>query len=170
MSDGEENIMNRVAMGLIGVVILVIVAGGAFCGGMKVGQNQVIQNPMEYLQPVRVEGGQFPGPGGTFQGFRGTPEPGQQGFGRVVRGSFDTVQSVEGNVVTVSREDGIVRVITTDTTLIQKYTSVGVDELEAGEQVMVSGTTNDDGSITARSIRSLSGMQLETTVLPTAQP
>jgi hypothetical protein len=162
--------MNRVAMGLIGVVILVVVAGGAFYGGMKVGQNQVIQNPMQYLQQVRVEGGQFPGLGGDFPRFRGTPEPGQQGVGRLGGGSFDTVQSVEGNVVTVSREDGIVRVITTDTTLIQKYTSVGVDELEAGEQVIVSGSENEDGSITARSIRSLAGMQFEATDLPTAQP
>jgi hypothetical protein len=166
--DWEEN-MNRVAMGVIGAVILVVVAGGAFYGGMKVGQNQVIANPMQYLQQARVQGGQFPGQGGDVPRFRGTPEPGQQGFGRI-GGAFDTIQSIEGNEVLVSREDGIVRIITTDTTLIQKYTSVGVDELEPGEQVIVSGSENEDGSITARSIRSLAGMQFDVSDQPSTQP
>ncbi len=162
--------MNRVVIGLIGVVVVVAVAGGAFYGGMKVGQNQVIQNPMQYLGQGRAVDEQFPGAGGQFRGLQGTPEPGQPGIRRFAGGSFDTVQSVDGNVVTVSRDGELVRVIITDTTLIQKYTGVDASELEAGEQVIVSGTTNDDGSITARSIRSMSGMQFDMQGPETTQP
>jgi hydrogenase maturation factor len=71
----------------------------------------------------------------------------------------------------VTTQDGnTVQVITTDTTLIQKYTNVTVDALEPGEQVMVSGSTGDDGTITARSIRSMSDMQIGIEAQPTAQP
>ena len=161
--------MNRVAIGIIGVVVLLAVGGGAFYGGMKVGQNQVINNPMEYLgqgsgQVSVFRGqfpeGEFPDQPGAFRELRGTVQPGQQGFGRIGGVAFDTVQSVEDGVVTVARDDGLVRVLTTDTTLIQKYKSVAADELEPGERVIVSGRTNDDGSITARSIRSMTGMEM----------
>ncbi len=162
--------MKRVVIGLIGVVVLAAVAGGAFYGGMKYGQNQVIENPLEYLaqegaQVRQFAGrqfteGEFPAGPGAFFGTDGTPQPGARGAFRVSGIGFDTVQSVEGDVVTVSRDDGLVRVLTTDTTLIQKYQSVSVDALEPGDQVIVSGTTNDDGSITARSIRSITGMEI----------
>lgn len=162
--------MNRVAIAVAGVVVLLAVAGGAFYGGMKVGQNQVINNPMEYLGQGSAQGvqmfrgqfpeGEFPDQPGAFRELRGTVEPGRQGLGRLGGFSVDTVQSVEENVVTVSRDEGLVRVLTTDTTLIQKYKSVSVDELEPGEMVIVSGSTNDDGSITARSIRSMTGMEM----------
>jgi len=42
-----------------------------------------------------------------------------------------------------------------DTTLIEKLSSVGVQALTKGEQVSVAGSTNADGSITARSIQSV---------------
>jgi hypothetical protein len=47
----------------------------------------------------------------------------------------------------------------TDTTLVEKYTAVGVGDLEVGERVIVSGSQNDDGSVTARSIQSMQGFQ-----------
>lgn len=169
--------MNRVAIVVVSVLVVLAVGGGAFYGGMKFGQNQVIENPMEYLQGTVGLGGPFAAADGNvvvsgeFPRVRGTPGAGMPGFGRVVGGGFDTVQSVEGNVVTVSTQDGSTKqVFTTDTTLIQKYTTVGVEALEAGDQVIVSGTTNDDGSVTARSIRTVSGMQFDVQGEPAVQP
>jgi hypothetical protein len=40
---------------------------------------------------------------------------------------------------------------TADTTLVEKYTTASVGDLKVGEQVIVSGSQNDDGSVTARS-------------------
>jgi hypothetical protein len=55
----------------------------------------------------------------------------------------------------VSTGTETIRVQTTDTTLIQKYMPVTVGDLKVGEQVVVSGSRNDDGSYTARSIQSM---------------
>jgi len=162
--------MKRVVKGLIVAVVLVAIIGGAFYGGMRLGQNQVIKNPVQYLMGAQGGNDQLPGQGGQFPRARGTPQvgvAGARGFGAV---SADTVQSVEGNTVVVSTQNGTVKVVTSDTTLIQKYVSVTVDKLEQGEQVIVSGTTNADGSITARSIRSLKGLQFSPEEQPTAQP
>jgi hypothetical protein len=52
---------------------------------------------------------------------------------------------------------------TTDTTLIEKYMTVHVEDLRVGERVVVSGSKNDDGSYTARSIQSMRA-------LPSATP
>ena len=68
-----------------------------------------------------------------------------------------TIEEIQGNTLVLSTQDGTVRVQTSDTTLIEKFTSVGLLELKVGEQVMASGTKNDDGSYTARSIQSLRG-------------
>jgi hypothetical protein len=65
-----------------------------------------------------------------------------------------TIEAVEGDTLLVSTEEGEIRVHTTDTTLIEKYMAVGVGDLEVGERVVVSGSRNDDGSVTARSIQS----------------
>jgi uncharacterized protein Veg len=70
-------------------------------------------------------------------------------------GIMGTIEAVEGNTLVVTTQEGTIRVQTTDTTLIEKYTSVTTGDLEVGEGVMVSGTRQDDGSYTARSIRVL---------------
>jgi hypothetical protein len=155
--------MKTVVFVLIGVLVVAAVAAGAFFGGMKYGQNQVLQNPIQFLR----QGGPQ-GTGGEVRVFEGTP-PAGMGAGRFGMAA-DMVQSVDGNTVTVSTQDGNVKVQTSDTTLIQKYVAVTVDKLEPGEQVIVSGTKNDDGSITARSIRSLKGLQFGPQEEPTAQP
>jgi hypothetical protein len=153
--------MNKVGIGAIAVLVLAVVAGGAFYAGTKVGENRVLQNPASFLQQLRPEGGQFQG---RVFGQQGTPQPGQtpqpgfrgaQGFG----GTLGTIEEVDGNTLILSTEEGTVRVETTDTTLIEKYVSVQVGDLEVGEQIVVSGSENSDGSLTARSIRSLQGTQ-----------
>jgi len=59
----------------------------------------------------------------------------------------------------VNTQEGTLRVRTTDTTLIQKVMLVGVEELETGEQVLVAGSRDEDGTITARSIQPARAMQ-----------
>ena len=162
--------MKRVLIGVAAIVLAALAAGAAFYGGMKLGQKQVIRDPMKYLAggdgafSIQVGEGQFPGgPAGNFQG-RGDQFPGAQGTpgaGMVVGGrgfSADTIQAIDGNTIILSTADGTVKVITSDTTYIQKYMAATVADLEVGESVIVSGTENDDGSITARSIRVMTGL------------
>ena len=66
-----------------------------------------------------------------------------------------TIEAVEGDTLVVTTQEGTIRVQTTDTTMIEKYTTVAISDLETGERVVVSGTRQDDGSYTARSIRVL---------------
>ena len=144
----------RVLIGL-GILALVLLAGGGgFYYGTSVGEARASQAQQQlFQQRMRGQGGQFPGP---FQ----TPQPGQEGGARLGGGIPGTVEAVEGDTLVVSTQEGTLRVRTTDTTLIEKYKSVGVEELETGEQVMISGSRNDDGSVTARSIQSLRAFRL----------
>ncbi len=149
--------MKKGAIVLIAVVVVVAIAGAAFYGGMKVGENRATQN----LAQVRRQG--FSGQGGQFPMGQGTPQPGgtpqagQRGAPGMGGGIMGTIEKIEGNTLVLTTEDGTVRVQTNDTTLIEKFTSVGLDALKVGEQVMASGTKNEDGSYSARSIQSLRG-------------
>jgi len=137
--------MRKILIGVAALLVVLVVGGGSFWAGMRVGENRVMQDPARFLQRLRGQGGQFPG-------MVGTPQAGREGapFGGGIMG---TIEAVEGDTLLVTTEEGEVRVHTTETTLIEKYTAVGVGELEVGEQVMVAGSQNDDGSVTARSIR-----------------
>lgn len=149
----------RLGIILACVVLLLAVAGGAFFGGMKYGENRAAREPAAFFE--RGMGGQglrFEGQAGEFAGPMGTPGPQARAFGPGGEVSFYTIVAIEGDSLTVSTPEGSLKVHTTDTTLIQKTMSVAVQDLEVGEQVLVSGPKNDDGSITARSIRSMSGM------------
>jgi hypothetical protein len=141
---------------VIGVLLVIVaVGGGSFWAGMKIGENRLTQDPARLMEMMAGQGGQFRGTGG--QGGQstemvGTPPSGAeaQRFGGGVMG---TIKAVEGDTLVVTTEEGEIRVQTTDTTLIEKSMAVDVGDLEVGEQVVVSGSRNDDGSITARSIR-----------------
>jgi hypothetical protein len=145
--------MKRVMIALIAVLVLVGVGGGAFAAGTKVGENRAIQDPARFFQQrARDQGGQFPG---QSPGLLQTPQPGQRGAQGLGGGITGTIEEVKGNTLVVSTGTETIRVQTTDTTLIQKYMPVTVGDLKVGEQVVVSGSRNDDGSYTARSIQSM---------------
>jgi len=135
--------------GIVGLIVVAILAvgGAAFWGGMKVGQDRVLKNPAAFMQGLRGQGDFAPGNGGTGRQFQG---------GATVAGGnvTGTVESIDGTTLKVTTQSATVVVQTTDTTLIQKTATVKVSDLKVGEEVVVSGTQNADGSYTARSIRS----------------
>lgn len=150
---------------MIAVVVVAVLAvgGGAFYGGMKFRENQLIKDPQQLFQQMA---GQRNGQTGTARtGADGQPGgfvfgQGRQGStGQGANGTMGTIASIEGGIVTVTTSDGAsVKVQTSDTTLVQKSMSVTVAELTVGENIIVSGTKNDDGSVTARSIQSVQGL------------
>ena len=137
---------------LIGLGILVLVAlaaSGGFFYGTSVGEARASQARRQLFQQ------RFMGQGDQFSG----THAGQEGSAQMGGGILGAIEAVEGDTLVVSTQEGTIRVRTTDTTLIEKYSSVDVEELEIGERVMISGSRNDDGSVTARSIQSLRAFQ-----------
>lgn len=147
--------MKRAGMVLIAAVILAAAAGGAFWAGTRFGENRVLQDPARFFQQRGM--GQM----GGFTGRPGTAQPGPRSAQGMDGGTAGTIESIEGDGLVVSTEEGTIRVQTTDTTLIEKSMTVKVGDLEVGEGVVVSGSRNDDGSLTARSIRSMQGFMLQ---------
>ncbi len=160
--------MKKAWIGVAVAVLLVAVGGGAFWAGMTYGKSQAEQDVMGLFQERMggrggqfPEGGQPPGMGQYRQGEGGdAPQSGSGMMGAMGgMGTMGTIESVEGETLVINSNEGIIRVQTTDTTLIQKNMPVEVGDLEIGEAVVVSGPQNDDGSITARSVMSVGAFQ-----------
>jgi hypothetical protein len=136
--------MKKTVISIVALLVIMALVAGSFWAGMSFGQAQANQGRER-----------FRGPGGQVPGLFGTPQPGQGGAERFAGGIMGTIEAVEGDALIVTTQEGDISVRTTDTTLLEKYTTVAVGDLEAGERVVVSGTRHDDGSYTARSIRVL---------------
>ena len=143
----------------IGVLVLVVAVGaGAFWAGMTYGKSQSEQDVMGLIQErMGARGGRVPGQGMFPQGEQGDAPQFSEGMMGAMgaMGTMGTIEGVEGETLIINSNEGLIRVQTTDTTLIQKNMPVGVGDLEIGEAVVVSGPQNDDGSITARSVMSV---------------
>lgn len=132
----------------------ILVAAGSFYGGMVYGKQQVNATfaagfPNGQAIPIN-------GQAGDFQGFRTRGQNGQAGagIGQQAGMTFGEIQGIEGNTLTITDRDGNpLHVQVADTTLIEKNASVSVSDLAIGDTVIISGNTNDDGSITARSVQ-----------------
>ena len=145
--------MKRIWIGIVAVLFVLAVGGGAFWAGMSYGRSQV--TPFGGRSPR----GGFGEPGGQFTGPMMTRQARQGDTTQRGSGTMGTIQSIEGDVVIIDTREQTIRVETTDTTLIEKYMPVSVNDLEVDEQVIVTGRQNQDGSITARSIQLLRAPQ-----------
>ena len=146
--------MKKAWIGVAVVLLVVAVGAGVFWAGMSYGKSQAEQDLVSLMQErMGARGGQFPGAGQFPQGMQGDTTPSGGG----IRG---TIEGIEGETLVINSDEGIVKVQTTDTTLIEKNMPVGVSDLETGEMVIVVGRQNDDGSVTARSIQALQASRL----------
>ena len=152
--------MNKVIIGLVAAVVLAAVGGGAFWAGTKVGENRIIQDPSRLFQQGAMDHvGQFPGSSERPQPGEGGTTRGGGGMMGASGGTMGTIEAIEDDTLLVSTAQETIRVQMTGTTLIEKFMSVDAEDLEIGEQVVVSGSRADDGTMTARSIRSVRGLQ-----------
>jgi len=151
----------RVVAGLGILALVLLAAAGGFFYGTSVGEARANAAQQQFFQQRFGGQGRQPGqgqggPGGQLPGTGQTGQPGQRGAGRFGGGTLGTIEAIEGDSLIVSTDlEETIRVQTTDTTLIEKFTAVKMGDLVVGERVVVSGSRNDDGSITARSIQSL---------------
>lgn len=122
---------------IVTILFLVIVAGGAFFGGMKYQQSK---------QSAR------------FRQFAGEAGPNGQRGGVVNQAGFRPVAgeiiSSDSNSITVKLQDGSSKIVLlNDKTSINKAADATKDDLKVGETVSVFGQQNSDGSVTAQNIQ-----------------
>lgn len=125
------------------IVIAVIVGGGAFFVGYKIGRsggvsNERINGDMNFAK-------------GNMQSL-----PSGSGFGVRNGGGMTSgeILSKDDNSITIKLNDGGSKIVFySEVTEISKTIDGIVADLEVGKTVMVSGTTNQDGSITAKTVQ-----------------
>jgi len=130
---------------IIAIVITFIVAGGGgFYGGMLYGQSKSAARP--------AGNGQF---GYTVS--RGTNTPGAAAGARLRGGSGfvngDIISKDDKSVTVKNRAGGSQIIFFAPSTAIGKTTSGTAADLTIGENIMVNGTPNSDGTVTATNIQ-----------------
>jgi hypothetical protein len=124
------------------LAIVIIVGGGAFYGGMQYGASKTKATQV-------AARGNFGGGAGANGGQRSS-QGGQNGGQRMAGGANVSGGFVNGSII--SKDDKRI-IFFSDSTTVGKATSGYVSDLSTGQQVMVSGKANSDGSIAAQNIQ-----------------
>lgn len=125
--------MNKKTVSIIIGVVLII---GSFYGGMLYGKSQ--------NSGLKGEMGDFPTGGMT--GVRSGNAGGSMISGEII--------SKDATSITIKLQNGGSQIVlVSESTPVTKSTSGAASDLAVGTQVMVSGTTNTDKSITAKSVQ-----------------
>ena len=138
----------------IAIIIVIIVGAGAFYGGTIYQKNKLASQGL-----LRgANGGNFQG-GANGQRGQGQNGQGGQRMGGANNpngGGFATgdVISKDDKSVTIKTNDGGSKIVYFSTeTKIGKTTDGSITDLNVGQQLMVNGKTNSDGSLTANNIQ-----------------
>lgn len=152
--------MNKKNIAIVALVVIAV-AGGAFYGGTAYskgktppagnfpgGQNVTAEQRRQLMQ----NGGGFGG-----GGMRGANAAGGFASGEIIR--------IDDKSITVKLQDGGSKIIfLSESTTVSKTTAGHKGDLVVGEQVMVNGTANSDGSVTAQTV------QIRPNIPPSGQP
>jgi len=130
--------MKKSALITIIVILAILIAGGAFYGGMIYGKSQ------------NTRSGYPSGLSANFQGMRGN-RTGTSGSS-LVSGNIISADSTS-ITLQLPNNAGSKIIFYSDTTQISKFASGTASDLTTGTTVSVTGTTNSDGSVTASSIQ-----------------
>lgn len=123
---------------IILIVVLIIVVGAiGFYAGIKYQQNQ---------RPAGFAAGRG---AGQFRQF-GAGQAGGNTNTQAVRGQ---ILSVSGNTMTIKLPDGSSKIVVLPSNVnISKQTAGSASDLKTGSEVMIFGTSNSDGSVTAQMV------------------
>ena len=150
---------------LIVIVAAVIAAGAGFFVGMKYGQARAL-NPktiaamsQEQRQQLFAGFRSGNGGGGGFGGRGGAGGRGANGGGFVA----GEILSKDDKSITVKMSDGSSKIVFVGaSTTVEKPATSTFADLLTGQQVVVMGQTNSDGSVTAQNIQVRLMMQNQT--------
>jgi hypothetical protein len=131
------------------IIIILVVGGGAFYGGTLYEKNS-LQSQGMIRQAGNGANGQTRGQG------QGGGRFGANGGANGANGSFATGQiiSQDSSSITIKSQDGSTKIVYfSGSTTVGKTVSGSSSDLTTGEQVMVQGKANSDGSIAAQNIQ-----------------
>lgn len=144
---------------LIGFIIAVVVVGaGAFYGGMLYGKSQAVgarNSAFSQRQGLAT--------GGAAGGGQG------RGGNRAAGGSFvnGSIIAKDDKSITVKSADGGSKIVfLAASTQITKSVDGSAADLATGKNVIATGSTNSDGSLTAQSIQLRPDLPLNATTTP----
>lgn len=131
------------------ILVVVILAGAAFLGGMNVGKAQAQSEQNAFFASRGVDpnatggtggtGAQGGGAGGFFGGGTGGAG-GAAGRALANRGATGTIEKIDGNTITLTTNQGAtVTVSITDNTPILKSAAGSKSDLQVGTHVLVIG-------------------------------
>jgi uncharacterized protein YneF (UPF0154 family) len=126
------------------LIALIIIGAGGFFGGMKYGESETLKNltPEKMREIFQQRGGQL------FTQNQGQRQRTGQNFvlGQVI--------SKDEKSLTIKLADGSTKIVfLSQSTQITKATEGSIEDIEIGKEISVSGTQNEDGSLTARTIQ-----------------
>lgn len=124
------------------IIIMIVIGGGAFYGGTTYQKSQTAKTRASIA-------GRAPGQVGA----NGTNRAGQFG-GAGARPISGQVISLSDTTATIKLKDGSSRIVVLAGSTTYGKSTVGTKtDLAQGSQVMVVGTQNSDGSLTAQSVQ-----------------
>ena len=132
---------------VIPIVVAIVFGGGGFYGGMTYAKS---------ASPARGQfaGGNFAGRAGGAGGFRASQNGGV--FGTIISKDANsiTVQLGGPNATSTNGNDTGSKIVLFDAkTQVGKFVTGSASDLSVGQGVMVAGTPNSDGSVTAQMIQ-----------------
>jgi len=131
----------------IAIIVVVVVGAGSFYGGMRYGQSK--SSAGGGLDNLSAEQRQV-----RFQQMGGANAGGQRGTRTGNGSAAGEIISKDANSVTVKLNDGGSKIVFFSTsTQVMKFSTGSLNDLVVGENITISGTANQDGSVTAQSIQ-----------------
>ena len=132
------------------LIALIIVGVGGFFGGMKYGQSQALKN----LTPEKMRE--------IFQQRGGPLFTRNQGQGQRIGFLSGQVISKDEKSLTIKLPDGSTKIVfISQSTQVLKATEGSIEDIEIGKEISVTGTQNEDKSLTARTIQISPRLQRE---------
>jgi uncharacterized protein (DUF2147 family) len=134
---------------IVFILVLILVAAGSFFGGMKYGQSKVVSSSFSQGNFPEANGVNFARPNGSANGAKNSGN--SMTIGEII--------AKDDTSLTVKIASGSTQIILlAASTEFVKTTTGAVDDFKVGDNVMVNGSSNSDGSVTASSVQLRTGM------------
>lgn len=144
---------STIGMGVGALILAALAAAGGFFYGTTVGEARANSARQAFLE--ERAGGQFDQESGGFEAGGGQFDHAggqEQGSAARARGAGE-VTGVQDNSISLTTSEGPLQVLVNDDTVLRKVTTLTLDELQPGEQVVVIGDRDPQGNLVARSIQ-----------------